>query len=72
MKTIGIKNGKAKNLKEKEAIYSSTACKPLLLNKSLIDSKKAVKNANMKAIIEKIMLGMIEVNNYFYKIITIN
>jgi hypothetical protein len=55
IKTSGSKKGKAKNLKENEAIYSSTARKPLLLNKSLIDSKKAVKKANINAIIEEVM-----------------
>jgi len=69
MKTVRSKNGKAKNLNENDAMYSSTAFKPLLLNKSANDSKIAVKNANINAIMGGIMCWIFKVDNYFLKII---
>jgi len=46
----GNKNKKAKNLKAKEITYSLTCLRPLLLKKSLVESKKAAKKANIAQI----------------------
>ena len=43
----GIKKGNAKNLNDHETTYSSVYFRPFLLKTSFVDSKKAVKTANI-------------------------